>query len=179
MRNEWINLPMGNDSELEGMLSNEGVSAKREEPIKKRSKLGKIADMYFRPKFFEKSGRIYKWMGIKYFQKAVMGTVGKSMRKSGGGWTADNYFIGKKRDTDSLKYFESKTRFNETVHAPVALYGTILCAINLPDAMAKNDYSGFIIGGALLFLNGYITMLQRYNRARVYEAIEHRGRKNK
>lgn len=133
-----------------------------------RSMLRKITDVYFKPKSFEKSGKLYRALGVKYVQKAVMGTVGKVFRTMGVGEIAGQYFIGKTRNLRSLKTYDKGTRFNETIHAPQILWN----ATELAQAISEDNYGSAVFWGGLLLINAPCTMLQRYNRARVEKAIE-------
>ena len=129
--------------------------------------LGRIADVYYKPKSFEKSGRLYEALGVKYVQKAVMGTFGKIFRKAGFGDIAGPYFIGETPDLSSLKTYEYWTKFNETIHAVPLIWYTN----GLIHDFGKDIPSDVIDALGILSL-GALTMLQRYNRARVEKVIE-------
>ncbi|MBI4448178.1 hypothetical protein HY643_04300 [Candidatus Woesearchaeota archaeon] len=133
----------------------------------------KITEWYFEPKSFEKSGKLYEYLGIKYFKKLVMGTTGKLRKMLGDGKEPSNYFIGEKRNSESLKQFEKGSRLNERIHGPLTLFFLPLLAYSL----GEDHYGTAIFNGLNILLNGYLTMLQRYNRARVYNVLERRNKK--
>lgn len=145
-----------------------------------RSFLRKAADLYFEPKSFEKweNGRLYEYLGARYVQKAVMGTVGKLTSKIVSSEKGDNYIIGRRHDIKSLKRFEWRTRFNETVHTfgEAWIVGWALLinykCYDFAKELEKGNYDITMILGTGLLLNGALVMLQRYNRARVHNIIE-------
>ncbi|MCF7866678.1 hypothetical protein K9L67_03390 [Candidatus Woesearchaeota archaeon] len=142
-----------------------------------RSAFQKIKDVYFKPKSFEKwkNGRVYEWIGAKYIQKAVMGTVGKLGRSIGRDEeSGTNYFIGKQLNLDALETYERKTRFNEMLHAPQIIWNASVLVKYLGDG----NYGGEVFWGSFfLALNSSCTIIQRYNRARVDNVIEKRYKK--
>ncbi len=156
---------------LEGRLQDEEREIKQR--IDNRSTLRKVNDIYFRPKFFEKGGRIYELLGVKYFQKALMGTIGKLLRKFLGDEKAGGYFIGKRASDKSLKTFESWTRIFELIHAPQIPWNIY----NLGESLSEGDYNLTASSGACLLINAMCGMLQIYNRVRIYEALERREKR--
>lgn len=123
----------------------------------------RITDIYFKPKSFERSCRVYRWLGVPYFKKILMGTIGK-LRKKG---EPNTYRIGKDRSIDSLLDFETATRLNETAHAIIAPFCAYFSYLDFATDPEKGI--AFAIGAVLNF---YIVMLQRYNRARIYNTLE-------
>jgi len=96
--------------------------ALHQELEKDKGIIAKIAEVYFRPKSFERSGRLYEMLGVKLFRKVLMGTFGNLLKgRRAGAHYNSNYFIGSDRSIYSLKRFEDWTRFNETVHQPFNL----------------------------------------------------------
>jgi len=176
METELIELQRVGDYCLEARLQDERLQDERQEAEPKaddRSTFRKITDVYFKPKFFEKGGKIYKYLGVKSVQKAVMGTVGRLVRKISDGDPDFFYLIGQKRDSESLKRYEVGTRVAELIHAP-----QIIWSINsLSKALSEEDYGSAIVSGAYLLINSSCTMLQRYNRARIYDVLEKRERR--
>jgi len=55
-------------------------------------------------------------------------------------------------------------RFNELIHAPATAY----FEYKLAEDLGNNNYSEAVF----LLIHGYCTMLQRYNRARVYNTLD-------
>ncbi len=149
-------------SSLETILANSQTLQK--------SFLTRIADSYFAPKQFErwKNGRVYELLGVKYVQKVIMGTIGAWSRKKGGGEFACAYFIGRRVNLSSLNTYESGTRLNETIHAPLVL----LCGYLTFSQLGTGEYVSATISGVATVVNVACTMLQRYNRARVYRVLE-------
>lgn len=129
----------------------------------------RITDIYFKPKSFERSGRMYEWLGVRYFKKALMGTVGrllKGMKKHS--QDDSNYFIGPDRNNYSLMRFEKQTRYNEGWHTPWVPY----CAYYSADHFAQGRNGMGIFMAIAGLINAYASMLQRYNRARIYNTLE-------
>ena len=146
-------------SDLEGRVSND-----------ERNPVIKATDIYFRPKFFEKSGKIYEWLGVKPFRKLVMGSVGRAFKAAGGGSLPGTYFIGKGDDKD-IGAYETLARINEAVHMPLM----VLASSDLASSITGGDIWKIVGASAGVLLNGYCTMLQRYNRAKAYKILEKRG----
>lgn len=158
-------------SNLEDSLCSIGEQPK----IDGRTAFRKVTDLYFKPKFFEKKGNIYRALGIKPFQKLVMGTIGRLFRMGVVVNTPETYFIGKSKSVKSLKKYESLARISEMVHTPI----TAVTGYGLVQGLAEGNY-GDAAGNALgLVLNTYCIMLQRYNRARVYDVIERKEARTK
>ncbi|MFH1637793.1 MAG: hypothetical protein ABIB71_05195 [Candidatus Woesearchaeota archaeon] len=131
--------------------------------------IAKIFDLYFRPKPFERSCKIYTWLGVRHFKNFVMATVGAIFRVMGANKGTGNYFIGQQeRSINTLKKFDYWTRFNETIHSsvlPFSAYGTV-------SALENGNYTNAAVNGFLFLLNASLVMVQRYNRARVYNTID-------
>jgi len=137
-------------------------------PLDNRSTFRKVTDVYFRPKFFEKSGKLYEALGVKYSQKAILGTFGKVIISIRGYKSAGEYFIGKKRDLKSLRIYEKRTKFNELIHAPQVVLNVGM----LEHYISEENYGWAVFWGGLLVLNTSFVILQRYNRARVDKLIK-------
>lgn len=133
-----------------------------------KSFIEKSTDWYFAPKSFERSGKLYEALGVKKFKKLIMGTVGRAFKKIGMDETKGTYFIGKERNKKTIKQYELLARINETIHAPITAY----CVYKLVEDLGNNNYGGAIGNGIALSINGYCTMVQRYNRARVYNTLD-------
>ena len=130
----------------------------------------KATDIYFKPRSFEKSGRIYERLGIKPFRKLVIGTAGRVVKSVGFDKSAGTYFIGKGSEKD-IGAYETLARLNEVIHAPFTVFAVGIIA----QKIAEENLSGIILAGTGFLFNGYCTMLQRYNRARAYKVLERRG----
>ncbi len=127
---------------------------------------GKLADIYFRPKEFEKSGKLYEKFGVKKFQKLYFATAWRiaSLIKKDIKWVSGT----SRRDLES---FEDFTRFLEGMH--VASSPPFLCGFIYQ--VAQEDYVGATMTFAMnTVVNVYPIMLQRYNRTRVYRILENK-----
>jgi hypothetical protein len=120
-----------------------------------------IAELYFRPKRWEHSGKIYQWIGIRFFKRLVM-RLGNMTGQSAS--RPNNYFLWQKT-FDGLRQFEKKTRYNELMH----LAGIIIPMIGM--LMGGVNYSTRVVLWGVLFVNIYPYFLQRYNRARIYRLL--------
>jgi hypothetical protein len=124
----------------------------------------RVADIYFCPKLFEQSGRLFGLLGIPVFKKWMVK------------W---GYFIGKDstfeqeyflwdRSLAGLRSFEGKTRRNETIHLAIAV-------IALPGVLGAFVRGWVALGIVLLILvvatQFYPVMLQRYHRVRLYRVM--------
>jgi hypothetical protein len=133
-----------------------------------KSIFNKITDWYFRPKSFEKDGRLYRNLGVKVI-KNVCEFIGKNIKNLNEGKPIpkNNYVLWDK-SKEGLKKFESKTRFNEKWHLPFVAFCGIFAIANSLD----KDMGDAIFQGTCAGINAYAVMLQRYNRARLYNTIE-------
>ena len=158
-------LPMINEVlDLEGKLYSE---------TDEDSLISRSTNLYFSPKSFErwKKGRVYEWIGIKKFKK-VCEYIGRKLGKDHGG--KNNYFIWDKSE-DGLRGFEKETRFNEGGH----FVGTVIPAMCLTPGWVDGDPFSVYIGGVLTAINIYSILLQRYNRARIYNTLDALDRREK
>lgn len=134
-----------------------------------RSFIEKCTDWYFAPKSFERSGKLYELLGVRQFKKLVLATAGRLVKRARGGErTLGTYFIGKERNKKTIKQYELNARVNELIHAPVvAFFGYQLAA-----DLGNKNYSDAVADVIPFLINGYATMLQRYNRVRVYNTLD-------
>lgn len=127
-----------------------------------------LVEQYFKPRFFEK--RLYEYLGIKYFKNgllAVVAKLGRSRKKEPCG---SNYYIGSRLSRESLKKFEGRTRSNEVIHVMAGL-PPIYLAI---EYVSEGSYIVGLFAIALVTSTLYLAMLQRYNRARIYDVLDRR-----
>lgn len=127
----------------------------------KRRLLERIADAYFEPKKFERNPKFYERLGVKFFKK-YMPTSGDFVRRRRG---AEPLIT----DSSSLKKWEETTKQIEGLHLRFAGVMTGMTAGLV--LLGKPEIAGFA-GGLNVLLNGYPIMLQRYNRARIYNVLE-------
>ena len=135
---------------------------------REKSRFERVTDWYFEPKSFERSGKLYESLKIRLFKKLIMGSVGFAFKKAGKNDVPRTYFVGKQRTGDSLKTYELFARINEMIHVPLAVTMSYYCL----EKISNDDYSGAIVSGFFAVLNAYCVMLQRYNRARVYNTLD-------
>lgn len=151
-------------SDIEKRLSQEGISKKDNQRF-----LNKM-DWYFRPKSFERNGKLYEALGIKKFKRIAI-SLGKGIYKlvkQNPKWVGNNYFLWDK-SKEGLKKFEYKTRFNEAIHL-VPMVGFAHLAVN---SLLEGNYglAALDVGSNLAF-GIYPVLLQRYNRARLYNVTD-------
>jgi len=124
----------------------------------------KIAEYYFEPKKFERwrDGRIYELIGVKHFKNFVT----KSMEKYSGNKFQDNYFI-QNYSTKGLHDFLNQTVNNELYHL-IAIIPTLMF---IPGWIEREPLSLWL-GIPVSLLNFYTILIQRYNRSRIYNALD-------
>ena len=120
------------------------------------------AEFYFKPKKWERSGLIYKKLGVLTFKKMVTKLGKKTGQKSS---RPNNYYIWQK-DLEGIKQYEQKTRYNELMH----FAGMFLPTLGL--LKGGGDLATQTVLWAVLLLNIHPFLLQRYNRARIYRLLK-------
>lgn len=122
---------------------------------------------YFKPRKFErwKDGLLYKLLGVHIFKKIVP-TCGEYINKLRG----EHPIANAKTKEEGLKNWERNTRGFETVHLAVALGYLGYIGERLISGNRLAYVAGAIIVNVLF--NFYPIMLQRYNRAKIYNALE-------
>ena len=114
---------------------------------------------------FEKwqNGRVYELLGVKYFQKAYLATVGKIALPNG-------KWINKTKR--GFENFDFSTKLYETIHT---VFGIAYACYDL-NHYQSNESVKNLLGGCLInaLINIYPIMLQRYNRARVENILDKR-----
>lgn len=135
------------------------VDNKSSEPLHRR-----LLNPYFEPKSFEANGTIYRMAGVHIFKAVLMGgAIGvfkvlsiEHVKKRGG------YFLGG-QSLDDLKGMEGRTRIYESMHVAAILF------TNLPH-VTNTQVLPFML--TAFAVNLYCVLLQRYNRERLYKAIQ-------
>lgn len=120
----------------------------------------RLLDWYFRPKVFELDGRIYVWLGVTVFKKALLSLV-----KPAPGNEKSSYRLAS-RNVQGLQAFERKTRRNEALHV-LALVPSVV-------GLALAGTSHALLSAALVVIvvaNFHPILLQRYNRIRIQRAL--------
>ena len=146
-------------SDLERELYQDEVSK-----LDNRRFLDRMTDRYFRPKSFERSGKLYESLGVRGLKK-VCDLIGKIHGKNP--TYKQNYKLWDKTK-EGLKKFDYQTRMNEAIHTFFGAYSATFGAGDVMDG----DVGGSIFWGVLFGINVYASMLQRYNRARLYNVID-------
>lgn len=119
----------------------------------------------------KKSGRLYETLGIKYFKKLYMSTLGKFISLVSGEKKVLNDY-----STESLKNLEGFTRVCEGMHFIGNLIFTSCIALGL----VNNDYE-YAIEATFLntIINIYPIMMQRYHRSKIDKILKHREKNPK
>lgn len=125
-----------------------------------------MTDWYFKPRFFERSGKLYEALGVKLVKKACV-RLGKLLCEDKVDWP-NNYFIWD-HSKEGLKKFDYYTRLNESIHFLPAL--TFTCKTLIYLSQKDIGTAAFVTGLNLISGVGPL-MLQRYNRARLYNLID-------
>lgn len=123
-----------------------------------------LLDLYFKPKSFERSGKIYEAFGVRRFKKFMFSGeyMNAFLRKS----NPNHKLIS---DENSAKSWEMFTRANESVH----LAGLTWFGYNMLNELADSDLDKAAVYLAVnVAVNIYPIMLQRYNRARIYKVLD-------
>lgn len=114
-----------------------------------------FSENYFNPKSFERSGRVYELIGIKYFREMAMI------------FSNDNYFL-KEQNKDGLTEFEKITRKNERHHGK---RGIVFFIAGTGFSLLDYNFIGLIMyAGALV--DSYCVFLQRYTRTRIRNILD-------
>ena len=124
------------------------------------NKIQKTLDWYFEIKDFEKSGKLYKNLGIKQFQKLVR---------------LINSPKGLMKGKEDLKKYQAFTKGIELTHI---LGSAMLGGIGIYSAsIPKEKFEDYLlcVGAPMLFNvlgNSYPIMLQRYNRNKTEKILK-------
>ncbi|MBI5347693.1 MAG: hypothetical protein HZB66_03720 [Candidatus Aenigmarchaeota archaeon] len=129
----------------------------------KRTFWQKLNDLYFEPKTFEKSGKLYEALGAKWF--------GKYCPNGGSYWTQkgqSSMIHGRKKG--DLESFIVLTKILEGIHA---FGGAPFCTTMAAIYLADKDYASAAIWGVIdIALNFYPVMSQRYNRNKTIQILD-------
>jgi hypothetical protein len=122
-------------------------------------------DWYFEPRGFEKwnDGIIYRAMGVDIVKQLNPNRgpyLAKAVEKLG--YDIERPVKDAETKEEGLKDWLPETRFNEKFHAPQTPPAAALTAANPEDP----------VFWTLLLVNGYSTMVNRYNRARIHNHLE-------
>ena len=121
-----------------------------------------LADHYFNPKGFERDGKFYERLGIRWFKRHLPYTGDIIMRKKGIKQIENSNY-------EALASVESITRVVEQGHWGV---GLLFIAATAFAAYEQALPIVVFTTGANILINLYPIMLQRYNRSRLYRAMD-------
>jgi hypothetical protein len=123
---------------------------------------------YLIPKNYEKSIQRHQALGSPIVRRVVMGTVGRLTTSGRGG----NYRLDHKRSPieASANFAFRGTVFNEVIHTVGALPSSISLANNLVEGRGVTVSALSIFG---ISANLALVALQRYNRARMIQNVDH------
>lgn len=129
--------------------------------------LSSLFDWCFRPRGFEESGRVYRFLGIELLGKLVRATAGSFVLLLRPRKELYSYFVTNPLVVESVKRTERWSRFNEVVH---------LCFTGFCIVLAVRLAQRGLAGGALFMslfglLNFGLVLLQRYNRTKLYHML--------
>ena len=103
-----------------------------------------------------------------------MGTFGKLHKHLGADKVGSNYFVGQDKSKRGLKKFELLTKINELIHnMGIVYFGSEFIA-----DLRNENYINAVADGVGILMNFYLIMLQRYNRARIYNTLDNLARRN-
>lgn len=108
--------------------------------------------------------RFYEAIGVPIFKKALMATIGRGRIYC---TEPSNYRMGIPTTENAMR-FAIETVKNESTHAPPTL-GAGLASIA---CLAAGSLSLAGVFAGLTLMNGYPTMLQRYNRGRIARVLD-------
>ena len=119
-------------------------------------------NFYFRPRAFELNGKLYEWLGVLWFKRALMRLVRVNPENS----TANGYVLGG-RSPEHLRAFVKHTLRSELIH----LGGLAVSAL----CLCLGAWSGraILMAAVTIFAaNFHCFLLQRYNRIRILRVLE-------
>lgn len=125
-----------------------------------------LIESYFAPKSWERSGRLYELLGIRFFKKYL---------PTSGDWVMRHIWRSKMLEdgnTETLKQHVGFTRACEAIHL---ICGIVMLGLLLDSATSGHKFKFAILALVLNMVgNLYPVMLQRYNRARIHRVLDMR-----
>lgn len=122
------------------------------------------SDLYFAPKPWERSGRMYESLGINVLRKLIFGNpLSKYVSKR---FYVPNYFLAGHRLKNAV-VFDRWTRVNESIH----LCGLTTNILSLYHVAQGEELLTWVLLPCVL-INSSRIMVQRLNRARIYRLVE-------
>lgn len=129
-----------------------------------------LSKVYFTPRWWERSGRVYTYLGIRFFKKWLP-TNGDRVMRARGSKTIQHSGL------EAIISYERITRQMELIHLIsflITLLPTALIVLSPSSGIVWILLVGIVVMGNII-VNLYPIMLQRYNRARVYKILERRN----
>ena len=121
-----------------------------------------LAERWFRPKKFERDGRLYRWLGVVTFKRLLMHVVRRTPAKPN---TSNSHVLGG-RSLKHVREFEVKSRRSELIHLVGLAIGIVCLGFRAIDGR-------LVIAAIIAFaLNFPCFALQRFNRARIYRMLQ-------
>jgi hypothetical protein len=120
-----------------------------------------------RPGDYQTNLLIYRLLGMPFFKRMIMGSVGKFVLLFNPREKMPSYFIGQPYKIESLKLTIKWLYFNEVVHLLFTLISIVIGYF----FWKKGNFSGVGVMIGLFVLNFGLVLLQRYNRAKIYRII--------
>lgn len=119
-----------------------------------------LAERWFRPKAFERDGRLYWWLGVVAFKQLLMRVVQVDPTKP----RTNAYVLGG-QSLQHVRAFERKTRRSELIHLGGLATGVVFIGLGAV-------FTGLTTAGIIVFaMNFHCFALQRFNRARIYRVL--------
>lgn len=164
---------------LRANLLTDNISRKLDKERLKEA-LDKVSEWYFRPKSFEKSGRLYETLGVRVVNKIYLKTIGKLRSKLVLIMSGRDRYLDDHSDK-SLRKLEKEKRILETIHIVYFILYSFVFSIfifpAIPLLTLEKVLTVFIV--LQLIANVYPIMLYRYVRTRIYKILEYRESKRK
>lgn len=121
-----------------------------------------LAERWFRPKAFERDGRLYWWFGVVAFKRLLMRIVQVDCTKPR---PRSNAYVLAGQSLQCVRAFEHTSRRSELIHLGGLAIGIVFIALGAV-------FGGLTTAGIIVFaMNFHCFALQRFNRARIYRLL--------
>lgn len=131
--------------------------------------ISRFGECYFGPRSFERKGdgALYRWLGVHYFKKVVP-TCGSFVNRLFNSHPITGAKTIEEKEK-ALRGWEPWTRAYESLHLLCGVWTASMMYGPISDGQYKEATTMFLLN---IIGNLYPVMLQRYNRARIYNALE-------
>jgi hypothetical protein len=124
-------------------------------------------ESYYQIKSFEKNGKFYEYVGIKFFKKLLLYQTKNKRDKS----SIRNYHL-QKYSINGLYEFEKISKNSERSHVILAVFMLAGSVLLFLDVDSNIDIVTIVLLNLInIFTNIYPIMLLRYNRIRIYRIL--------